>query len=372
MGAESGNLRRITVLALVMALCLPMAASVANAQDQRTGGSVTIGPDETHDGDLETTAGTVQVDGTIDGDLEATGGSVTITGDVNGDLTVTAGTVIIEGDVEGDLTATGGDVHIREGATIGGPAEVTGGTITVDGMINSDTRLDGDTITIGPTTTIDGDLTYSADEFERSDDAEIAGSVTERESFGEGPFSDVSLPDIPDALVTPLAGVYLFLANLMLGATVLLLAPRFSDQVSEQGLDRPIVSGGIGVVTLFGMPVLLIGLFLSIIGIPLAFFAGYSFIFVAWLGLLYGALVIGRWSLSLVDRVHRWGALSLGLAIVSVVNALPYVGFLLIVIMLIGLGAFVQVLYNWRFGGGDGNGGQGSQDTPGVVSEPAA
>lgn len=371
MNNGNSNLRRIAVLAVIMALCLPMAAGVASAQDQRTGGSVTVGPDETHDGDLETTAGTVQVDGTINGDLEATGGSVTITGDVNGDVTATAGTVIITGDIEGELTATGGDVHIREGATVGGPAEVTGGTISVDGTVNGDTRLDGETVTVGPTATIDGDLTYTADEFERSENAQITGSVTERESAGAGPFADISVPDIPDVLMTPLAGVYLFLANAMLGAIVLVLVPRFSDQVTEQGVDRPVVSGGIGIVTLIGMPVLLIGLLISIVGIPLAFFAGYGFIFMVWLGLLYGALVIGRWGLSQFDRVHRWGALALGLAIVSIVNALPYVEFLLIVIMLIGMGAFTRTLYEWRMGTGRNRERPEQPDATDTVSETA-
>jgi hypothetical protein len=51
------------------------------------------------------------------------------------------------------------------------------------------------------------------------------------------------------------------------------------------------------------------------------------------------------------DRDHRWG--ELGLAIVSIVNALPYVRFSLVLTALFGLGAFVRTLYGWRLGGGE-------------------
>lgn len=191
------------------------------------GGTVTIGPDETHEGDLEVTAGDVLIEGTVDGDLTATGGTVTVTGNVSGDVTATAGSVIIEGTIEDDLTATGGDVHVRAPATVAGLVRATGGTITVDGTVDGDARLDGDSVRIGPTATIDGDLTYSADETTISEDAEITGTVseTDRDDLGMAPFSDVSLPDIPDAALTPLAGLYLFCANFALGAILLVAAP---------------------------------------------------------------------------------------------------------------------------------------------------
>ena len=341
---------RIAVLAVVGFVCLSGAIGIGSAQDQRTGGSIAIGPDETHDGDLEVTAGDVLVAGTVDGDLTATGGSVTVSGDVTGDVTATGGSVSIEGTVEGDVTATGGDIQVREAATVDGAVEATGGTVTVDGTIAGDARLDGESVTVGPTATIDGDLTYSADETTISDDAEIAGDVTETErGAGTAPFSGVSLPDIPDAAVTPLASLYLFLANFLLGAVLLLGVPRFSDQVREQGIDRPLVSGGLGVAALIGTPFVLGGLFLSVVGIPLAFFASYGVGFILWIGLVYGAFVIGAWALSVFEYDHRWGGLAVGLAVASLLGALPYVRALLAVIALFGLGAFLRTLYGRRF-----------------------
>ena len=348
MNALHSQFGRTAILVIVGLLCVSIIGGVASAQEQRTGSTVTIGPDEVHQGDLEATGGEVYIEGTVDGDLTTTGGSVTVTGNVTGDLTVTAGSAIIAGNIDGNLRSVGGDVHIREGATVGGTTEAIGGTITVDGTLADDTQLSGDSITVGPTATIDGNLAYSAETVEISNDAEISGELSERNDLDGAAFSDVSLPDIPDIAVTPLIGLYLFLANFLLGAVLLVAAPRFSDHVSEQGTDRPVLSGGVGVATLLGMPFLLGALFISIVGIPLAFFASYSFIFVVWVGLVYGAFVVGRWGLSLFDIDRQWGALVFGLAIVSLLNALPYVGFLLIIIALLGLGSFVWVLYKWR------------------------
>jgi cytoskeletal protein CcmA (bactofilin family) len=348
MDALHSQFGRTAVLVIVGILCVSIIGGVASAQEQRTGSTVTVGPDEVHQGDLEATGGDVYIEGTVDGDLATTGGSVTITGNVTGDLTVTAGSTIIAGNIDGDLRTVGGDIHIRERATIGGATEATGGTITVDGTLADDTQLSGDSITVGPTATIDGDLAYSAETVDISDDAEISGELSERDNLDGPAFSDVSLPDIPDIVVTPLIGLYLFLANFVLGAVLLVAAPRFSDHVSEQGVDRPVLSGGVGLATLIGMPFLIGALFISIVGIPLAFFASYSFFFAVWVGLVYGAFVVGTWGLSLFDVSHQWGALALGLAIVSLLNALPYVGFVLVIIALVGMGAFARALYKWR------------------------
>lgn len=347
---------RITVLAIIGVLCLTGMAGSVSAQEHRTGSTITIGPDETHEGDLETTAGEVVVAGTVDGDLTATGGSVTITGSVTGDLTATGGDVFIDGDIEGALTATGGDVYVRENATIGGTVDVTAGTISIAGSINGETQLDGDSITVGPTAVIDGDLAYRADNINLADEAEITGTVAERDDFESSPFSDISMPDIPDWAVTPLLGIYFFLANFVLGAVLLLGAPRFSERVTEQGVTRPVTSSGIGLATLIGTPIVIGALLLTLVGIPLAFFAGYSFFFILWVGLVYGAFVVGTWGLSLFDHVHRWGALTFGLALASLVGILPYVGILLIAFVLVGIGALVRALYDWRFcGDGDDN-----------------
>jgi len=222
-------------------------------------------------------------------------------------------------------------------------------------------------VTVGPTATIGDDLTYSGDETAISDEAEITGEITETDrNAGPAPFSDVSLPDIPDGAVTPLLNVYLFLANFLLGAIVLVVAPRFSDRVADRGIERPIVSGGVGVATLIGIPFIIGALALSIVGIPLAFIASYGSVFLLWVGLVYGAFVLGTWGLSVFEYSHRWSGLALGLAVVSLANALPYVSVLLIAIALLGVGAVIHSLYEWR---STSDGTEGSTPTPAALNE---
>lgn len=327
---DGGRTRRLAFVAIAGLVCLALVAPAASAQSQRTGGTVVLEADETHEGDLEVTAGEVRIDGTVEGDVEATGGSVTI-----------------NGTVQGDLDAAGGTVVIGSPARIDGAATVAGGTITVAGAIGDDARLDGGSVGVAPAATIDGDLTYSAEEAE-IDETAVAGSVTERDGPGAGPLSGVSLPDVPGWAVTPLTGVYLFFANLALGAILVTAAPDVSTAIAERGVDRPLSSGGVGLAAVFGAPFALGALFLSVVGIPLGFLAVYGFVFAAWAGLVYGGLALGRWGLALVGRESTWGALAVGLAAISLANAVPYLGVVVALIALLGLGALAWVLYDRR------------------------
>jgi hypothetical protein len=149
-----------------------------------------------------------------------------------------------------------------------------------------------------------------------------------------------------------LAGLYLFAANFVLGGVFLVAAPAFADRVAEGGADRPLASGGVGVLTVIAAPFVLLALFLSVVGIPLAFFASYGIVFLLWAGMVYGAYLVGTVGVSRLGVGGRWGALALGTALVGAAAAVPYVGWLIVVVTLLGTGALVRALYGRRFGDG--------------------
>jgi cytoskeletal protein CcmA (bactofilin family) len=335
---DGGRTRRLAFVAIAGLVCLALVAPVASAQSQRTGGTVVLEADETHEGDLDVTAGEVRIHGTVEGDLEATGGSVAV-----------------NGTVEGDLDAAGGTVVIGSPARIDGSATVAGGTITVAGAIGDDARLDGGSVEVAPAATIEGDLTYSAEEA-AIDETSVTGSVTERDGPGAGPLSSAALSDVPEWAATPLVNAYLFCANFVLGAILVTAAPNVSTAIAKRGADRPLSSGGVGLAAVFGAPFVLGALFLSIVGIPLGFLAVYGLVFAVWAGLVYGGLALGRFGLSLVGREGTWGALAVGLAAISLANAVPYLRVVVGLVALGGLGALAWVLYDRRTGGGDEKG----------------
>ncbi|EJN60115.1 bactofilin family protein [Halogranum rubrum] len=341
----------LLVVLLVVAGSVPTLAFAqeTNAEEARAGGIVRIGPGETVTGDLDATGGTVLVLGTVDGDLEAVGGTVVVSGTVTGDVTAVAGSVTIEGNVGGSVDALGGSVVVRDGARIDGSLEAAAGAIRLDGEVVGNARLGGDEVTLGPTAVVGGNVEYDAETFDVAPGASVAGTTTQNDdlSFDVGsPFAggvDFAVPAIPPIV----AVAYGFLANLLLGAVVLLVAPRFAEQVVEVGTSRAVQSGGVGLLTLVGVPIVLVILLLTIVGIPLSLLGFVVFGFTLWVGQVLGAYLVGTKALDMADSTSRWGALVLGLLALAVLGLLPFGlgGIVSFVVLLLGLGALALVLY---------------------------
>jgi cytoskeletal protein CcmA (bactofilin family) len=346
---------RLGAVVFVVLLLTSGAVGVVAAQETRAGGVVTIGPQETYTGDLTVTAGTVVVQGTVDGDLTATAGSVLLanTGTVTGNLVTTSGSTTVEGTVGNNLAVVGGSVLVRDSAQIAGNFEAAAGAVDLRGAVDGDVRLAADEITVGPTAIVGGAIQYDASAFTREPGATVGGPVTQTDDVQ---FTLVPLFGFESGVNEPLAPagtfiLYGFLANLVLGAALLLVAPGFGRAVADVGTTRALTSGGVGILAIVGVPLAILLLFLTIVGIPLALASAVAFALVLWIAQVYGAFVAGTWFLSLVDRTSRWGALVLGLAIVAIFNAIPFGGFVNFVILLLGLGAFALTLYTTRRGG---------------------
>jgi cytoskeletal protein CcmA (bactofilin family) len=328
---------------------LTLAQETQADDETRAGGIVRVGPDETVSGNLDATGGTVLVLGTVDGDLEAVGGTVVVSGTVTGDVQAVAGSVTIEGDVDGSVDALGGSVLVRDGARIGGSLEAAAGAIQLDGEVVGNARLGGDEVTLGPTAVVGGNLEYDAETFDVAPGASIAGTTTQNDelSFNVGsPFAggvDFAVPTIPPIVVV----AYGFLANLLLGAVLLLAAPRFAEQVVDVGTNRALQSGGVGLLTIVGVPILLVVLLLTIVGIPLSLLGLVVFVLALWIGQVFGAYLVGTKALDLADRSSRWGALVVGLLALAVLELVPYGlgGVVSFVVLLLGLGALALALY---------------------------
>lgn len=343
----------LLVVGLLLAGSVPtlaLAQETDENRETRAGGTVRVGPGETVSGDLDATGGTVVVAGTVDGDLEAIGGTVVVSGTVTGDVTAVAGSVTIEGDVGGSVDALGGNVLVRDGARVGGSLEAAAGAIQLDGEVVGNARLGGDEVTLGPTAVVGGNLEYDAETFDVAPGASVAGTTTQNDdlSFNVGsPFAggvDFAVPTIPPIV----AVAYGFLANLLLGAVLLLLVPRFAEEVVDVGTNEALKSGGVGLLTLVGVPILLVVLLLTVVGIPLSLLGFVVFAFALWVGQVFGAYLVGTKALDLADRPSRWGALVVGLLALAMLELVPLGlgGIVSFVVLLLGLGALALALYD--------------------------
>ncbi|KPN31091.1 hypothetical protein SY89_01833 [Halolamina pelagica] len=329
---DSDRSRRIAALAAVVVVLLSLASGVATAQSTgQVGGTIVVGPNETVDG-IQGVAGTIVVRGTVDGDLSGTAGTIRIaeSGTVTGNVQGAAGSVIVAGTVEGDVQIGAGSFDLTETGEIGGDLDVGSGSVFVDGTVGGNVKAGGSTVTLGPNADVAGEFRYDAEQFTQSGDASVAGDVVEDkslrgESSGFGGFSTPSWFDTAFGFVT----------SLLLGAILLLVFPRFSAGVAARVGGSPIVTFGVGLLTLVGVPILLVLVAVTIVGIPfsLAGFAG--FLITLWIASVYGKYAVGSWLLSLTETENRWLALLLGLVGFLLLGLIPVVG---------GLGEFVATL----------------------------
>ncbi|MHC3436561.1 cell shape determination protein CcmA [Natrialbaceae archaeon A-gly3] len=342
--------RLIVVVVLVLAVVLG-TLPVAVAQDRsEVGGNVVVEEGETVD-EVNAIGGNVIVDGTVTGDVSAVAGNVYVNGEVGGDVSTLGGNLEIAGTVDGDVGGAAGTVLVAEGATIGGDLGVGAGTITIDGAIEGDTAIGADTITLGETAAIGGDLNYAGDL--EGDTAVVAGEVTEEESIGptafgiSGPGMEIVPPLEP--LTTWISTVYTFTLNLVLGAILLAVFPRFSDGVADRVAGDPVRSGLVGLLALVGVPIVLFAIAITIVGIPFSIVGMFAFLLVIWIGIVYGRFAVAAWLLRQVDVDNRWLALVAGLVGAVILGQIPFLGGLLnFVIFLLGLGSLALGVYTHR------------------------
>jgi cytoskeletal protein CcmA (bactofilin family) len=337
-------------LALALFVVLSLALVPVAAAEERAGSTVVVESGETVEGDLAAFGGTVLVEGTVTGNVTAVAGSVVVAGDgvVGGDLTVTAGSATIEGRVDGDTAVTAGALLVREGADLRGTLEVQAGSLRLDGRVDGDVRAAAESVTIGDSGVVGGSVTYAAEEF--VNDGRVSGTVSRTDEVEfSGPITvetpTATLPRIPLWLST----AYVFVAHLVLGAILLVAFPGTTGEVTRTGLDRAVASGGVGLLTLVGGPVVLLLVAVTIVGIPLALVGALLLALLAWAGLVFGALTLGTWGASLAERDSPWLALFAGLLVVALSRFVPGGGLLRAVLTVLGVGALALVLWTrWR------------------------
>ncbi|WP_134671109.1 bactofilin family protein [Halorussus marinus] len=333
-------MERRFALAIALAVVVTLAAVPAPvaAEETRSGGTVVVDADETVDEDLTAFAGTVVVRGTVDGDLTAFAGNVFVDGTVTGDLEAFAGNVRINGTVEGDASAAGGNVFLAQSGRVGGQLDAGAGNVVLEGEVGSDARLGGGTVTVRPSAAIGGDLEYSG-QLDLADGATVDGQVRQTDDLDVG----ITGPSFPGWL----GWAYGLLVNLLLGAVLLLVFPRFSGAVAGRAIERPLRSAGVGLALFVGVPVLLVVFAITLVGIPLSLFGAVVYGLAIWTGLVYGSFSIGTWLLAIADVDNRWLALAVGVLVVSIADFVPVVsGLVQFVVVLLGLGALALAIWD--------------------------
>ena len=346
-------------------------------------------------GDLFATGSEVTVDGRVGGSAFLSGFTMSVAGDIEGSLYSGAYSLVIErgADIGRNVYFGGFSLSIEDDSSVGRSVYTGTYQTVIDGDVEGDVNASASALIIsgsvggdvtGEVSTADGGVSTAFPGFpgsvpilspglDISDSADIGGDVDVQVSDTDRPEPGRFIRRFVSRTVRDRLGE--FLAVLMVGGLLLWLWPVAMLLPEEEARDKPLPSAGWGcvsviaiyvllpiaavlvfVVALLGGLVTLGQLFGDILGIGGSTLALIFLIFTFVLSIVTKAIVAflgGRW---ILDRLMsdfsgsswaNFGALALGMFIYEILRVIPFLGWLLsVVVTIIGLGAIAIVLRN--------------------------
>ncbi|HMI08788.1 MAG TPA: polymer-forming cytoskeletal protein [Candidatus Saccharimonadales bacterium] len=321
-------------------------SKVVNGAYYTSGDTVTIAG--TVKGDLYCAGKTVFVTGTIEGDVFCAAQTIKIAGNVDGDVRVAGQTVTIDGITSRNVTVFGEVVDVAKTAIIGRDLNGASNSVTVDGKVGRDVTIGGNTVSI--LGIIGRDVGVASENLTINEEASVAGwvrytsqneaSIAEGSVKGEVKYTkkedDAAAADSNAATISSF--IYMLLAFAILSLGIVLIAPQQVHAVGITGIKRLGMSILLGIFALLAVPILLVLLALTFIGMPLALLLGLVWILLLVLSGPMFAYYLGR----LLLRKHTDNAIwtmLVGAAMVVVLFIIPIVNVIVgLTSLILGMG----------------------------------
>lgn len=344
-------------------IALSIVAAHAASVNVRIGGSIEIDNELT--GPLLSLAGTTDIGGRIHGSANIASGHINISGTVQEDVTAASGvfTLLPQGQIGGDLRLASGDAEIS--GAVGGDLIVAAGSVTVSGQIGGDVKAFAGKVIVEPGAVIGGRIiTRGPGTVDISPDARVFGGESSEPPQLPHPhpghvFPPLIVSTLMFALLQfPLIG----LGTLFFGLLFLALFPQFAESVAQTLRHRPGPSVLAGFLTLLMVPVAVVFLMITILGLPVAILMIFAFALILVMSYGIGAVVLTSAALHCfrVEAVSGlslpagfwWRALYLvvGLVVLRFLRLLPVAGsFVVWITIMLGLGALtIELWRRWR------------------------
>jgi hypothetical protein len=258
-----------------------------------------------------------------------------------------------------DLFILGGSVNLESGSTINGNVILLGGNVQAAGTINGSFTVLGGTLNLAGTFILNGNLTSAGTVINRDPNAQIRGQINNNNNT-----PSLILPGgtrIPrlNSNIDPFFKVVGFFLGLFLWAFGAMLAAMFIApqlmRISQTTLSQPLISGGLGLLTVIIVPIILVLLAITICLIPIALI-GVFLLLLAWIfGMIAMGLEVGkRISVAFKQQWHPAVAAGLGtLLLMTVLNVLqttiPCVGWIpKALVGFLGLGAVLLTQFGTK------------------------
>jgi hypothetical protein len=252
--------------------------------------------------------------------------------------------------LDGNLIVMGGNATLETGSLVTQDVVILGGNLLARGTISGDVNVIGGLVTLGESAVVEGDVNSFSGQVLQDEGAQVEGDLNNDLTlpfYFTGP-GKIDIPNLngdflaPFAKVSPLnTGIGLVGSLLwwlgrsfiwaILALLVVLFLPRNTERAADAAIAKPVVAGGLGCLTLLIAPVILFLLIITICGIPISLL-GLFLLVVAW---AFGIIALG------VETGKRLAAL------MKQDWALPVsamIGTFLLTLLVNGLGALVPCI----------------------------
>ena len=319
------------------------------------GAGANASPGSTVQGDAFIAGGQVDLNKPVNGDAVLAGGGVALSERVGGNLYATGGSVLVDAPIAGNARLAGGHVEITRRGQVLGKTTLVGGRVTVlgkagrqlavfgeyvtlDGEVAGNATIASRALSIGPNARVSGKLTYRGSVPAQIDPAAVITGGIDYLSFD---FEDETYRPVARAVAW--VGAIAFTVGLFLiGMLVIIVAPEWTAHMSKLVRVRAISAFAMGLVTILCVPIAIVLLMLTIVGIPFAFM-----LLLAWPIILILGYLAGVMALSDAIAGHSAGAkrrriflLAVVLGVTLLFARVPFAGwFIGMLLLVMGVGA---------------------------------
>lgn len=306
-------------------------------------------------GDIVAAAGTVSINAPVANDVLVLGGTVGINDTVTEDVRIVGGDVTISSDVSGSVFVLGGRLHITSTAHIKGDVLVVTGDAVVEGVIDGKllgvserVRVDSQVasinmnaadITLGDRTVVSGDVSYTGNnDLVRAPGATVAGSIVRNSTQAEK-------DDVSPYRATAMA----FLVSLFASLSLYLVFRRQLVSYARHTTQNIAKEGFIGFGALVAVPVAIIVLTVSVLGLFLGLIGLALFLLCILVGIpLMNVVVAALLARTFQDHTNITSLhITVGAAVVQIMTLVPVIGpSLLLVLFFVTVGGLITGLYS--------------------------
>jgi cytoskeletal protein CcmA (bactofilin family) len=372
-------MRKLFIGFLVVLTMLFAVVPAASAFDLREGTRETITKDEVIDDDVLMVGTVLRIEGTVNGDVFAFGDTVFVTGTINGNLITAASHIEINGPVNGtvfsagddifvnsrvarSLVAAGSDVVVDKDSSIGHSILAAGDRVNVDGTVGRGTTVGANSLwirgkvgkelrayvsnlRIESSAVIDGPVEYSSDK-----EAFIAsGAKTGPVDWN---YARIEWDNSASFWTGKWWKVISFISFLGFGLILLALFPSLRRNFPQLVLEKPWQLPLTGFVSLIAIPIGLVILLLTVIGIPFSLMGWLAFPVLIYFGQVLVSYAVGKLLGDYVPQMQNWSwplLFLIGALLTTIAVELPYIGWVFgFASVLYGLGGALWLVYSRR------------------------